>query len=70
MAGSCEARSTHKYSICRVLDQYTDIGAQRIEGGNVTEFERYVLIKERVEKIVSRVKRGTALKDKTKTEHK
>jgi cobalamin biosynthesis Mg chelatase CobN len=53
-----------------VLDQYTDIGAPKTEGKNVIEFERYVLIKERVEKTVSRVKRWIALKDKTKTEHK
>ena len=53
-----------------MLDHYTDFGAPRTEGKNVTEFERYVLIKEWVWKIVSRVKRGTALKDKTKTEHK
>jgi cobalamin biosynthesis Mg chelatase CobN len=53
-----------------VLDQYTDIGAPKTEGKHIIEFERYVPNKERVEKIVSRVKRGLALKDKTKTEHK
>ena len=53
-----------------MLDQYIDVGAVRTEGKNITEFERYVLIKERVGTIVSRVKRGIALKDKTKTEHK
>ena len=53
-----------------MLDQHTDIGAPKNEGKNIIEFERYVPNKERVGKIVSRVKRGIAFKDKTKTEHK